>query len=538
MIIGPLTAQPPLAPFAQSFASTLNAAGVMKGEDLFLPTGVNPDGSIGYESTEVDFIPLCDRTGKLKPARDLYSGGRAAAHGESPFLTQVGMVEGVLGYKALELTALLRRAAEFGTNPPHNIDTVIKKLEALGERGVGDLVVRGERGAEGGVEVEGEFLAEVAQALNFAAGAHSGGAANAPPEVVAGLSSVAGTLYAKFDDVNSRCMAVDSFLLSSSMFSEAGLHVAAGIAAEMAQALFIGLPTKPILDGKGFTRAARSWLSAASESLRSDEAGVPVALYRGILSAFLVNGHEADRVRRALHRFSADYCIRRGMYDRAGQEFLREAFSAMLDFSATPEDWSDMANLLGRAKFSYRQAGEGSGLLESIDWLERTALGVAIEQASELSGFQNVTDGEGRVRPLQMVARSRVKLRYGDLNGAIDDLNLAYGVDPQSPAVLSETGLVYHHLMNFHAQMGRLKKSKFMLQAARKFLDEAFQEAQVRDVQMSLLFARSGAVEASRGNHGRAVWELTTALQMDPGNAEISDYLSAVKILPEIMTIR
>ncbi len=538
MLIGPLTSQPPLAPFAHSLAATLNAAGVMKGEDLFLPTGVNPDGSIGYESTEVDFVPLCDRSGALKFARDLYSGRTTTKRRESPFLRQIGIVEGAMGCKALDLTAMLRRAAECGAKRLPDMDSVIAGLEALGERGVGDLFVKGAGEVEGGVEVEGDFLFRVARALNFAVDVHRGGTARMPLEVVAELSSVAGILYAKFDDMRSRCMAVDSFLISSSMFSEAGLYVAAGIAAEMAQALFIELPTQPVLDGKGFTRAAQSWLSAASESLGSDEAGVPVALYRGILSALLVNGDEADRVRRALHRFSADHCIRMGVYDRAGQEFLREAFAAMIGFRATPEEWSDMADLLGRAKFSYRQAGVGRGVLHRIDALERTALDVALESASALSAFQNMVDAEGRVRPRQMVARSRVKLAHGDFNGAIEDMNLAYGADPRNPDVLSETGFVYHHLMNFHAQMGRLEKGRLMLSAARRFLDEAFEAAQARDVTMPFLFARSGAVAASMGDYDRAVWELNLALKMDPGDAEIHDYLSAVKILPNIITIR
>ena len=527
MKIGPLIQPPPLVPFMTGFGGALQAAGMMEGSKLLLPSGISSAGVIEYDAQETSIYAeiLEDR-----PPFDTYRGLVEGREQTSAFISQCEKVDRLTDMKTFEVSSALRRMRDFGMKLPDSLPDMLSRLDSQGEHSIGEIanLVHSNDSSKIPASMRGELMERVADDVEFAASVSYEFEGAYYNEEAAGFYYVAGTFHAMSGAEGSIECAVGALLQSARIYSEIEMDIAAALVAEAA-VYFSALGA-----GKGdpksetLRKAAGYWLRVAEASASSDEAAALIAIQRGMLSAMIHEGESLGSVRRRFNSLAAMMNERFGMHTRSGQDYLRMSSVDLMNFEGGVRCWERIADSIYKAIGAYERAGDES-MQRRLRPLEAMARRQSKELAAELAevepGLANDPDD-----PVLRQEMAFVRMGHGDLIGALDDLQSADEASPGNAWILSDIALALHHIAHYLMFLGDLDRAQSGMAKADEYMEAAQKIATASDVEIPILYARAGALLFTLGRHEAAIERLTMAHALDQGDEEIYDYLRVVRL--------
>lgn len=535
MKIGPLVQPPPLVPFMTGFGGALQAAGVMEGGHLLLPSRISNAGAIEYDaqSTSVYFDSLENR-----PFDD-YRRLAAGRDSESAFISQCERVDGLTDMKTFKVSAALRRMQIHGLRISDELPDMLSRLNDAGERTLGEIAnfVHSSDGAKGMTPLRWGLLERVADDIGYAASmseiehamlAKYGPGTRYNNKEAAGFYYVAGIFHAMSGAADSMECAVGALLQSARIYSELKMDVAAALVAEAA--VFYGNVSGVEDDRRNETleKAAGYWLKVAETFASSDEAAALIAIQRGILPALIHEGDSIIRVQRRFNSLASGINEKRGMYARSGQDYLRMSFVDLINFEGSVRCWQRIADSIYKAIGAYERAGDGS-MLRKLRPLEAMARRESRELKAELAKVESDL-ADDPDDPILRQRRAFVKMRHGDLKGAHKDLEQVDEASPGNAWFLSDVGLALHHLAHYHMFKGDHEQAQSDIAEALDNIKKALKIAEASETPSPIIYARTGALFMTLGFHEAALENLVEAHALDQGDDEVYDYLRVVRL--------
>ena len=124
-----------------------------------------------------------------------------------------------------------------------------------------------------------------------------------------------------------------------------------------------------------------------------------------------------------------------------------------------------------------------------------------------------------------------MRLSYGDLVGAVEDLENASNHNGKDADLISELALAHHFLGHFYLTAGASDDAYDEFDEAMDKMDLALRIAGNSEVQEAIVQARMGALFLTLGERSRAIGHLSRASELAPADEDISNYLDAVRKL-------
>jgi len=549
MRIGPLLTNSPFTPYMSEFQAVMNRAGLMSGSTLRCPLGVSSEGVIKYgDEVLAEHFPMVSVMGQGRCALEIYgeSGGRNPEG--SAFLRQASRADEALDMTPAGLMGLMDERGDLDIKGPQEgrfVRRILGSMPGRDFRGFSEIAYARGEGAVG-MTIGAEDLARVAEALVAAAIEGTDEMKPAQNSVPALYRFIAGLLYLLTTKVDYAQPAADNLVLSAGHMGAAGDWVASGIVAELAghierqvqelmqramelagdeDAEFVGDDGLP-----AFAAATGYWHRAARAMIKEgDRIGLAICVYRGLLSSVLA-GPGVGETRYKLLMTSASLASGAGMFDLVGDDHMRIAALKAYSFDGKSRTWIGIADAIDKAVVEYERADLDMQLVGRLKKLSAGARAQAEDMRFKLQNISRHVNAHPRDVGAKR-SRGLLRLSYGDLVGAVEDLENASNHNGKDADLISELALAHHFLGHFYLTAGASDDAYDEFDEAMDKMDLALRIAGNSEVQEAIVQARMGALFLTLGERSRAIGHLSRASELAPADEDISNYLDAVRKL-------
>ncbi|MBN1282275.1 MAG: hypothetical protein JXA24_00700 [Proteobacteria bacterium] len=529
MHIGPLTLRPPMASLVGRLDVLFNRAGVLEGGAIIMPAPkLGTDGRISFKKKETEYLSLLRVQLNECEALDSYARAGGNPLGDTRFVREAHAVESVFSMSTADIARAAKGSSAMAKNESE-IQKILWRAELLKASTLRELMeaARAENQSnvlflDNGLINKAARDAAYVSALVWRPGEAERCCESALFSMMSGILFMIG-------DTEEPSEVIGAFLASASLFSEAGMHFAAGLSSEVAASIEIRYSKDAKGSGSSVFRAAQRWLKAAVKVGDSDPAARLVAVHRGLLTAFTA-GDDAAELRRRLLMFSAGIHGANGRHDDAAKDYLRLLLDRVTASGWSVHAWESVADLLEMARAAYERAGDPAGIVAPLESLQDMSRGIASHVSEEMGPLERGVESDPNdevVRWRRAIARAK----YGDFKGALADLKWIEMSHGGSPWLLCEMGHVYHLLADYFMGIGRVSETQDFLNTADSYMSKALELERANELDIPVLHARLGALYATMGRMDEAVEELERAETISPRSGEIREYLDKVLTL-------